>query len=62
MLQRISTNMKTESRHAFGGRGGGGGGGGDKFIYLKASKEVNLPVLRMEMVVSLNISLLVTEL
>ena len=31
-------------------------------IYLKASKEVNLPAFRTKIVVSLNISLLVIEL
>ena len=39
-----------------------GGGGREKFIYLQASKEVNLPVLRTKIVVSVKISLLVTEL
>ena len=29
----------------------GGGGGGEKFIYLKASKDVNLPVFRTKIVV-----------
>ena len=52
MLQRLNTNIKTGSRHAFYGGGGGGGGGGG-VIYLKASKEVNVPVFRTKMVVLL---------